>query len=439
VHNPWLALVDGSDPAECSRTLRQAHEAFATSGQVSVRLRPVVADSWRRCAHAGVDPEGAAPPVTLAGEELAAYRDSHPLAPVLPLLRELLGGIAEDGRHVMAVCDAVGRLLWVEGEPALVGQAAQINFVEGAWWDEQHAGTNAPAVALAVDHAVQIFAAEHFSLLVQPWTCCAAPIHDPVTGQILGAVDLTGGDHLATPHALALVQAAAQVAEAELARLPAQPRPSARRPLQLRVLGCDEGLLTGAGRRLRLSRRHSEMLVILLGHPEGVGGDRLGFETYGEAANPVTLRAEISRLRTVLGSHLLGSRPYRLQVPLDADFTTVSRLLDEGDLRAALAAYRGPLLPQSQAPGIERVRHVLDAALRAAVAASADAAVIGAWTEAPWGQEDAEMWEALALSLPRSSPRRPLAVARARDLAAELAAPARARRNVATGLQRSAT
>ena len=33
----------------------------------------------------------------------------------MPLFRDLLGGIADDGAHLMAVCDAHGRLLWVEG------------------------------------------------------------------------------------------------------------------------------------------------------------------------------------------------------------------------------------------------------------------------------------------------------------------------------------
>jgi transcriptional regulator of acetoin/glycerol metabolism len=92
-----------------------------------------------------------------------------------------------------------------------------MNFVAGARWDESHAGTNAPGTALALDHSVQIFAAEHFSRLVQPWTCVAAPIHDPRTGRPLGAVDITGGDHVANPHSLALVQATARAAEALLA------------------------------------------------------------------------------------------------------------------------------------------------------------------------------------------------------------------------------
>ena len=58
--------------------------------------------------------------------------------------------------------------------------------------------------------------ADHFSRPVQRWTCAAAPIHDPATGRLLGAIDVTGGDHLANPHSLALVRATALAAEAYL-------------------------------------------------------------------------------------------------------------------------------------------------------------------------------------------------------------------------------
>ena len=59
--------------------------------------------------------------------------------------------------------------------------------------------------------------------------------------------------------------------------------------------------MTG-GRKLRLSRRHSEILVLLARHPEGVGGDELLVELYeDESVTPVTLRAELSRLRGLLG------------------------------------------------------------------------------------------------------------------------------------------
>ncbi|PWU48271.1 diguanylate cyclase, partial [Micromonospora globispora] len=363
--DPWLALEFGADPAERIAQIGAAHEAFVNAG-AAPRVREVVAESWRRSAGALLDPEATAP-VDLTDNALESYRAAHPLARVLPLFRDLLGGIAQDGAHLMAVCDAYGRLLWVEGHPGVLRHAERMNFLPGARWDEAHAGTNAPGTALAIDHSVQIFATEHFVRPVQRWTCAAAPIHDPTTGRLLGAVDITGGDHLANPQSLALVRATARAAEAFLASAaPIEPD-----VVHVAALGRDEAELRVGGRRIRLGRRHSELLVLLLDHPEGRTGEQLGLDLYGDdRLHPVTLRAELSRLRRALGPELLDSRPYRLRGSVRADFRTVTDLLERGDPAGALQAYQGPLLPGSDAPGVARLRRLVDGQLRAAVLAA---------------------------------------------------------------------
>jgi hypothetical protein len=418
--NPWLALALGADPTERISQVGRAHELFV-SGEPAREVRSVVADSWRRSAGALVSPDGTAP-IELSDGDLEAYRAAHPLARVLPIFRDLLGGLADDGDHLMAVCDAHGRLLWVEGTASMLGGAESMNFVPGARWDEAHAGTNAPGTALAVDHPLQIFATEHFTRGVQRWTCAAAPIHDPATGRLLGAIDVTGGDHLANPHSLALVRATALAAEAYL---------GAHRPQRatLSALGREDAVLSAGGKRLRLGRRHSELLVLLLVHPEGRTGDQLGFDLYADDLNPVTVRAELSRLRRILGPELLDSRPYRLRAEVDADFLTVTRLLERGLVAEALDAYAGPLLPSSDAPGVARLRRLIDSRLRSAVLSAADPHLIQTWLGTPWGAEDLQMWEAYATALPVGSPARPLATKRVIQLAAEY--------GLATSVQRS--
>lgn len=430
--NPWLALEIGADPRRRAGQLRRAHEAFVTGASIAGPVRPVVAESWRRSAGALVRPDALAP-VDLVDDALEQYRRSHPLVAVMPLLRDLLGAIADDGEHVLAVCDAQGRLLWVEGHCGVLRKAEAMNFVPGASWDERHAGTNAPGVATAVDHAVQIFAAEHYSSLVQPWTCAAAPIHDPRTGALLGAVDITGGDHLASPQSLALVQATARAAEAHLAGLLPAPHPATIRSTHadthrgtspgralLRALGRDEALLDADSRPLRLGRRHSEIIVLLACHGDGLTGDQLSLELYGERpVNPVTLRAELSRLRHLLGPQLLDSRPYRLRVPVECDFGNVTRALDRGAVAEAVRMYRGPLLPESDAPGVARLRDRLETQLRAALLASRDHALLDAWTRTAWGEDDLHVWEALLTTLPASSPRRAMAAVRVEELRRE--------------------
>ncbi|MBQ0878099.1 GAF domain-containing protein [Streptomyces sp. RT42] len=412
----WLALEPGADPVERARTLRRAHEAFTEAGTVPQPVRPVVAESWRRSVRAGVGPDGTAS-VELMDDDLGAYRAEHPLAPVMPLIRELLGTFAADGEHLLAVCDAHGRLLWVEGHPATRRRADRMNFVPGARWSESAVGTNAPGTAVAVGRPVQVFTAEHFIRRVQPWTCAAAPVHDPRTGRVLGAVDITGGDGLAHPHSLGFVRAVARAAESQLALL--APEPPAAEVAELTALGRDEALLALEGRTVRLSRRHSEIVVLLAHHPEGLTGDELLCALYeDEAVPPVTLRAELARLRAVLGPARLASRPYRLTMPVESDATVVERHLRAGAVTAAASAYAGPLLPGSRAPAVERLRRRLADGLRAALIACADPDLLADWAHAPWGEDDLDVWRALAAVRPTAATRSRLAA-----LESELAAP----------------
>ena len=96
--NPWLALPDGLPSPVAARRLRAAHEAVVTHGGAVRRdeVRPVVYESWRRSLGSGVDPDGTPPPVDLLDHDLLAYREAHPLAAVMPVIRRLLVTDAED-------------------------------------------------------------------------------------------------------------------------------------------------------------------------------------------------------------------------------------------------------------------------------------------------------------------------------------------------------
>src|SRR4051794_37363064 len=326
-------------------------------------VRSVIRESWRRSLGSGVDPDGVAPPVELLDDDLIAYREAHPLASVMPVIRRLLVQDAEADQMIVAVTDAGGRMLWVEGDAALRSRAAGMHFVEGARWSEDVAGTNAPGTALAVDHAVQIYGSEHYRRPVQPWSCSAAPVHDPVTGLLLGAIDVTGGDHVASPHVLTLVRATVAAVESELRWLhrdhprhgpgsrPVTPlRPAAPR---LEVLGRERARLALPAGLVELSPRHSELLLLLAEAAvagEGRSASQLAAECHRGDAAPVTVRAELSRLRRLVGADLVGSRPYRLLTRLDSDLDQVRRLLSRGEVGPALDRYPGALLPGSRAP-----------------------------------------------------------------------------------------
>ncbi|MGE3813140.1 MAG: GAF domain-containing protein [Candidatus Nanopelagicales bacterium] len=407
--NPWVALPSGSDARDAARSLARAHSGFLI-GDVPGGVRDVVLDSWRRSRAVGLDPDSALAPVDLLDDDLAAYRDAHPLSAVMPVVRRLLVDDAVDTDLLVAVSDEHGRLLWVEGAPGLRSRAETMNFVAGARWDEANAGTNAPGTALATDHAVQIFGHEHWTRIVQPWSCAAAPIHDPATGRILGVLDVTGGDVVAAPHSLALVQAAVHAIETELRLQAIAPPPRARRlsaprstARRLEVLGVDHGVLNLAGARRTLSQRHSEIVTLLALHPQGLTTEQLAVELSDDDLPLVTVRAEMSRLRSTLGDLAPTSRPYQLPLPLETDAGAVAAHLKAGQLQRALRTYRGPLLPHSDAPGIARARRRLHDQMRAAVLGCDDAHLMLAWGETPWGGDDADVWSRALHHLPPGS------------------------------------
>lgn len=444
--SPWSSRREVSP--ETSRLLiERAHEELVSGNDTDLRMRdvrPLVRESWRRSREGLVGAESP-PPLDLSFAELEEYRRAHPLASVMEMIRALLlPGEAADSGVVVAIGDAAGRLLWVEGDHRIRTLTGDMGFVEGANWSEAVVGTSAPGTALTLDRSVQIRGAEHYNRLVAPWSCTAVPVHDPETRRILGVIDVTGGDDVVTPQAQLLVDATARAIEGELlvsrlrARSATPPRPTRRRAPKpeatravLRVLGRDRALLEVSGEEsetvAELGPRHAELMLMLAAHRQGLSAERLGELVYGDVEGSggqaaVTLRAEMVRLRKVLerSAPMLvpESRPYRLGLELETDAHQVLSLLDRGAHRVALAAYRGDVLPDSSAPGVEELRETVRTALREALMAEASVDVLLAFAETDAASDDLELLQLCLTLLPARSPRRAGLVARIERLSA---------------------
>lgn len=410
-HGREVAVPPGADPDALSRSLRRAQEQFLLSGVTDTPVRDVVRASWQRSLVDGLDPQTDLPRITLDDDVLREVRETHPLAAGLPVIRRLLVESAGDAGLLVAVSDAAGQLLWVEGASSLRSRAEAMHFMPGADWSETSAGTNAPGTALAIDQPVQIFGPEHLGRQVTPWSCSAAPIHDPDTGAILGVLDVTGGLDVASAQGLALVRATAAAVEAELriARLqPSAPSvhvTSGWAAPRLDVLGVHTATLQVGPLTSRLSLRHSEILLLLSRAPDGLTAAELGVALSDDDQAPVTIRAELSRLRGVLGPLELASRPYRLRGTVRTDVEEVRGRLHDGRLRAAVAAYRGPVLPSSTAPAVEELRDDLHLQLVSALLACDDADALLSFADTAYGHDDLGVWSRALEILPVTSPR----------------------------------
>jgi sigma-54 dependent transcriptional regulator, acetoin dehydrogenase operon transcriptional activator AcoR len=169
-------------------------------------VRAEVRDSWSRSLTARVRPDLPHAPLVLPASDLNARRaEVGWLETAMHVLRPRQEN-APPG-HVLTVFDRRGRMLHAEGDARALDGLQAINFCPGAVWAEDAVGTNGPGTALETGAPVHIVGAEHFCEGWQQWHCAAAPVRDPVTGQIVGAVDVSGRREAAHPYALTLVMA----------------------------------------------------------------------------------------------------------------------------------------------------------------------------------------------------------------------------------------
>src|SRR6478609_1928847 len=427
-------------------------------------LRSLIRESWQRSARFKANPDNAAAPLALDWDELEDYRRQHPLAAIMPVINKLLVQPSHDSGLLVAVGDEVGRLLWVDGDPALQRRAEGMMFVPGANWTEASVGTSAPGTALALGRGIQISGAEHYKRSVHPWSCTAVPFHDPDSGALLGVVDITGTESAVAPHTLSLVEATVAAAQAHLRverlQLAAarQATPARRRVAaaasgnasaaapggqartagtrswasgslyrnSLQLLGRDHAVLSLDGRTVTLSARHSEILALLSTHPEGLNAEELSALLYPGGGSTMTLRAEMVRLRKVLQQlnpdAVPESRPYRLPVDLLPDSGQVLSCLQRGAHRIALEIYRGAVLPRSEAPGVVDLRNRVSSLLREAVLTDGSAESLLKFAALPEATDDVGIRRAALRLLPPRSPKRAAVVADLERLEAELRA-----------------
>jgi len=248
-----LPMSRPSDPVARARLLAQIREAVLSGSPAPQQPRPVVSESWRRSLAARVDPDGAGPPMVYDRGETVEIRSAHPLAETLPVLRETLVSIADEAMHMMIITDSAGHILWREGQAGVLRRADRVGLIEGTRWSEDVIGTNAMGTAIAEDAPVQIHSAEHLVRTYHAWTCAASPVHDPDTGRLVGVVDVTGPVRGFHPSTMALVGAAAKLAEGVLrARMRARDELLRKRTMAaLNALRGEYGaLITRSGRVL---------------------------------------------------------------------------------------------------------------------------------------------------------------------------------------------
>ncbi|MEH3078214.1 MAG: helix-turn-helix domain-containing protein [Quadrisphaera sp.] len=179
-----------------------APEALAgTSAESSLRLRA----SWARCEHLEVPPDEVPPVYSGAVDVDPVFVESG--RTVLADLRSTLAG---EPVGVM-LTDATGLVLQRFLDDAAMHRSLdRVHLAPGFSYAEAHAGTNGLGLALADRAPSLVRGAEHYVESLRAYTCAAAPVLDPRTGDVAGTVNLTTWSRSSSGLLLALATTAAR-------------------------------------------------------------------------------------------------------------------------------------------------------------------------------------------------------------------------------------
>ena len=365
-------------------------------------MRPEILTSWTR-SESAVPTDVKEAPLADESETASIWRGS-PLQSAVESVEEELRRTAEDGDLVIAVTDADTRILWTYGGRVMRRKAETVNFVAGGRWDDESVGTNALDLANRLGEPAMVFSAEHYASIVHNWVCWAAPVHDPTTGAKLGVIDLSTSWDRTHPIGLATARVMARLIESAMPKSHHHPsallEETSTPGLVMTLLGTAETWLDG--QRLLLNRRQTEVLALLALNPEGLSLEQLHAMVYGDQAVTFsTLKAEVSHLRHAVGGQL-GSRPYRLLMPVATDVDHVLALLRRGEVSAAVDSYGGDLLPGTNSPALAEMAEYVAVAVREALLVDPQPDAVVRYSElAPY---DAEVLEVCLARTNREAP-----------------------------------
>ncbi|MGO9222005.1 MAG: sigma-54-dependent Fis family transcriptional regulator [Streptosporangiaceae bacterium] len=197
-----------------SKALADNRERFLTAESVrpnEVR-EPILASWWRSRQWKVAADRVTLPYVRDPDLDTPLTRNAMP---VLRNLREHL-----DGQPISVILtDAAGVVLTrMTADHDLERHLDGVQLAPGFSYAEEYVGTNGIGTALEGGQPACVFGHEHYAEDLEDLACAGVPIHDPISGKAVGAVDLTCWRKDADPLLIALAKTTAdQITQAMLA------------------------------------------------------------------------------------------------------------------------------------------------------------------------------------------------------------------------------
>ncbi len=199
-------------------TLTEIWAEYIYEDKLDPRVKPEVAEGWRRCKAAGVNPNAGKGTVVDDALYQSILAENKTLIDTALPVMESVFEIVQRTHFQLVLTDSVGYILESIGDRESISRTHELNFVQGALWSNLTVGTNAISVALDCDTPIQMAGPEHFCRTHHVWTCSAAPIHG-ANGEVIGCINMSGKADEAHEHTLGLVLTAVYGIEGKLSIL----------------------------------------------------------------------------------------------------------------------------------------------------------------------------------------------------------------------------
>lgn len=205
-------------------------------------LRPGVWDSWKRSQVLNVDPVRVELPYVR--EPNTNSRLARAAAPVLQRATEDLA--AEAVGVILTSTDGVV-LERSSAESSILNALDAISLAPGYSLAEDVAGTNGIGTALETGRPAYIGGGEHYVAMFTGFACAGVPIHDPITGRLIGAVNLSCLAGQSDPLLLALATSTVHHIEDRLRVVAHEADTALLEAYLARARGCSGGVLAIGG------------------------------------------------------------------------------------------------------------------------------------------------------------------------------------------------
>lgn len=190
--------------------LRAAREQFLISGTLTPDVRSPIRDSWSRSAHLGVNPVDLG---TVPGGE--GPKESEILRGITTVLQHTAATLADEPISIIFAAPSGEIVDRYCSDTQLRNRLESVFLAPGFAYGESDVGTNGIGTTLEGSKPTLVVGGEHFNEKLFAFACAGAPVHHPVSGALLGVVDLTCSASMANPLLLAIAKStAAQIQDA---------------------------------------------------------------------------------------------------------------------------------------------------------------------------------------------------------------------------------